>query len=374
MREHSCPQPQTAFDTREQPSTPTHDQSSQTADLTITSYLTESPPKHFPPSQLDSPNDKHSQSSQRTQSSQQHSSSHHTTLQSYSSPALLRHTGIQTPSPHSSTHSFPLAQSSHRKHYPPMVVLNELTSKPQPYSNDSSTSSFVCKDSGNRLLAQQVSLLELDKLWRQFLTSSLRKKNVTSVSYPNCTCGAIYAKQPSSLNMPSTCSTHTETETFPQTSDLHHQFQSLSLTTPQLVNRSVQTSQNDIRSTSKPAAFAIPASPPRHEYHQLQETPRQAVSFSIPCTPYSSPTNTPSITGSSPVLATHPTEPYVPGPVLNTLSSSTTAHTDVPNAVFSSKIATHPTTPFVAGPPKQALFATRLNQPDTTSSQSVSGP
>lgn len=342
LRNHSCLQP---CDTPEHPCTPTHDQSSQTADLTITSYLTDSPPKHFPPIQLDSSNDKHSQLSQ------QHSSSHHTAIESYySSPALLRHTGIQTPSPHSSTHSFPIASSGHTKHYPPMVVLNDLSPKPQPSPNDSpvsSTSSFVCKGVGNRLLAQQVSLLKLDKLWHQFLTSSLQKQNV---SYPTCTCGAMYAEQPSTLNKPNTRSIHTATETFPQTSDLHHQFQSLSLTTPQLVNRSVQTSQNDIRPTSKPVAFTIPASQSIHEYHQLQETPRQAVSFSIPPPPF--------INRSSHVLATHPTEHYVPR--LNTISSSTTA-------------LTHPTTPFVVTPPNQALFTANHDQPDTTSSQSVSG-
>lgn len=300
---------------------PSLNQSIQPADLTITSYWTISPPRHTPPtSQLDSsqgnqsraiqpesqapisqpskainsPHRNHSHTSSihsplNTLSSHD-SNSQHSVLSSHSSPAILTPFNANTAhEPSLSSASCLSSKCSVRSHtrVVPVTVLNELTTKPHSSYSDLSPSSVPAaayKSSGSTLLKQQVSLLELDKLWHKFLATTLGtdEQNDSSSSRQACTCtcgvfsiNACTTKPSSSPKVRSMSSVPTY---WTPGSDSCGQFCSPLLKTPKLVNKSVQTSQNDLHTVSKPPV--VPVTTPK----QLR---RQPVRFSVPNTTHS---------------------------------------------------------------------------------------
>ena len=199
-----------------------------------------------------------------------------------------------------------------------MIVLNELTPRPHSSPTDSTIStpySMTTRGAEHTLLTQQFSLLELDKLWHKFLRSSLKSKSEEKLLNSNCTRRSASSSPQSS------------------TEGVHEQFESLSLRTPKLVNRSVQTVPNE----GSPAILK-PTTPlcQANNDRLTVPTPQQAVSFAIPhspCTPSVTTHNSNTISNHDQSITTH--HQPSPTPKRSPVSTSLTITTLSPSSTLS---------------------------------------
>ena len=313
--------------------TSTHDQSSQTADLTITSLLTISPPRHSPRNHTDSPAQENQ--SQQMISPPTHSSTarndprmqaNHFRYKSSGTGIHSNGTNTARPLYSSDPSRYPLSSqnsasslssrpSSGHSQRAMETLANPLTSHTPNLQSTSTSSVSYGRPSplDPALLTQQVSLLELDKLWRKFLTTSLLakgKENTPTGSKSVCTCGAF--SKPSATSNPTSVERdviHTSAAdqfSTPRSSDTNRS--PASPVSLRLVDRSAQTSQNDLHHIPKPPeAFTIPPTKPRGD--KPLDTVEPPASTPMPHTPptHHTPYPPPSHTSYPPLShTTHP--------------------------------------------------------------------
>lgn len=246
------------------------------ADLSITSFKTVSPPK------LSSPVS--SKGTFKTSTAQLSFPPPY--LDAANKPTQANHSGTSssTLTPHSDNHT----TASHSEYSPPSHNLVP-NSKPHSYSPVSTSQPSLCVPllatyteavpKTDTVPAQYTSLLELDKLWRKFLSSSLVNTNQEACPGSQSAMGAHLPPMTDSTPITNTAEVTTKSfslvqhspysnETEPtshtpfynapanHTADTNHTH--LSSNMPKFIDKSVQTSQDLSLQKKTPVSFIIP--------------------------------------------------------------------------------------------------------------------